>query len=92
MRLAERTGFEPAEGSDAFTDLANRRIRPLCHLSRDDGTYVSKTDTYFTPVSIGCKSGCQHSANLLWGSLSNVKLVSLNLRAPRYAADLIRML
>jgi hypothetical protein len=31
----ERTGFEPAEGFDPFTDLANRRIRPLCHLSRD---------------------------------------------------------
>ena len=35
MDQAERTGFEPAEGFDPFTDLANRRIRPLCHLSRD---------------------------------------------------------
>lgn len=32
-RLAERTGFEPAEGFDPFTDLANRRFRPLSHLS-----------------------------------------------------------
>lgn len=32
--LAERTGFEPVESCDTFTDLANRRIRPLCHLSR----------------------------------------------------------
>ncbi len=30
---AERTGFEPAEGCDPFTDLANRRFRPLSHLS-----------------------------------------------------------
>src|SRR5262245_1605510 len=30
---AERTGFEPAEGFDPFTDLANRRFRPLSHLS-----------------------------------------------------------
>jgi hypothetical protein len=33
-RSAERTGFEPAEGFDPFTGLANRRIRPLCHLSQ----------------------------------------------------------
>ena len=32
-RLAERTGFEPAEGHIPFTDLANRRFRPLSHLS-----------------------------------------------------------
>ncbi len=31
---AERTGFEPAEGCDPFTDLANRRFRPLSHLSK----------------------------------------------------------
>ena len=30
---AERTGFEPAEGFDPFTDLANRRFRPLSHRS-----------------------------------------------------------
>lgn len=30
---AERTGFEPVERCDPFTGLANRRIRPLCHLS-----------------------------------------------------------
>ena len=30
---AERTGFEPAEGNDPLTDLANRRFRPLSHLS-----------------------------------------------------------
>lgn len=32
-KVAERTGFEPAEGFDSFTGLANQRIRPLCHLS-----------------------------------------------------------
>ena len=31
---AERTGFEPAEGFDPFTDLANRRFRPLSHRSK----------------------------------------------------------
>ena len=31
---AERTGFEPAEGFKPFTDLANRRFRPLSHLSK----------------------------------------------------------
>ncbi len=31
---AETTGFEPAEGFDPFTDLANRRFRPLSHVSR----------------------------------------------------------
>ncbi len=30
---AETTGFEPAEGFDPFTDLANRRFRPLSHVS-----------------------------------------------------------
>lgn len=30
----ERAGFEPAERCDPFTDLANRRIQPLCHLSK----------------------------------------------------------
>ena len=30
---AERTGFEPAEGCNPLTDLANRRFRPLSHLS-----------------------------------------------------------
>ena len=30
---AERTGFEPAVGFDPYTDLANRRFRPLSHLS-----------------------------------------------------------
>ena len=32
-KRAERTGFEPAEGNDPLTDLANRRFRPLSHLS-----------------------------------------------------------
>jgi hypothetical protein len=31
---AERTGFEPAVGCYPYTDLANRRFRPLSHLSR----------------------------------------------------------
>jgi hypothetical protein len=35
-KRAERTGFEPAEGFDPFTDLANRRFRPLSHLSQID--------------------------------------------------------
>ena len=30
---AERGGFEPPVGLKPYTDLANRRIRPLCHLS-----------------------------------------------------------
>ena len=30
---AERTGFEPADGTNPVTDLANRRFRPLSHLS-----------------------------------------------------------
>ena len=36
---AERGGFEPPVGLKPYTDLANRRIRPLCHLSdpRADG-------------------------------------------------------
>ena len=33
VKEAERTGFEPAEGSYPFTGLANRRFRPLSHLS-----------------------------------------------------------
>jgi hypothetical protein len=32
---AERTGFEPAVGFDPYTGLANRRFRPLSHLSWD---------------------------------------------------------
>ena len=32
-RQAERTGFEPAEPVSRFTDLANRRFRPLSHRS-----------------------------------------------------------
>lgn len=32
--LSERTGFEPVEGCDPFTGLANRRFRPLSHLSK----------------------------------------------------------
>src|SRR4051812_32993885 len=31
---AERTGFEPAVGFDPYICLANRRFRPLSHLSR----------------------------------------------------------
>ena len=30
---ADKEGFEPSEDISAFSDLANRRIRPLCHLS-----------------------------------------------------------
>ena len=30
---AERMGFEPMVGCDTHTDLANRRFRPLSHLS-----------------------------------------------------------
>jgi hypothetical protein len=30
----ERTGFEPAVGYNPYTGLANRRFRPLSHLSR----------------------------------------------------------
>ena len=38
----ERTGFEPADQRKPVTDLANRRIRPLCHLSR---WRIPKADT-----------------------------------------------
>jgi hypothetical protein len=34
MRKAERTGFEPVEGCYTLTGLANRRYRPLSHLSK----------------------------------------------------------
>jgi hypothetical protein len=34
LKEAERTGFEPAVGFDPYTGLANRRFRPLSHLSR----------------------------------------------------------
>ena len=30
----DKEGFEPSEDIYAFSDLANRRIRPLCHLSK----------------------------------------------------------
>jgi hypothetical protein len=33
-KLTERTGFEPAVRFDPYTDLANRRYRPLSHLSK----------------------------------------------------------
>ena len=33
-READKEGFEPSEDMFAFSDLANRRIRPLCHLSK----------------------------------------------------------
>jgi hypothetical protein len=32
--MAERTGFEPAEGFNSFTGLANQRLKPLSHLSK----------------------------------------------------------
>ena len=32
--VTERTGFEPAVGGEAYTGLANRRFRPLSHLSK----------------------------------------------------------
>ena len=31
--MAEREGFEPSEGDYPFSGLANRRLRPLSHLS-----------------------------------------------------------
>ena len=34
-QTADKEGFEPSEDISAFSDLANRRIRPLCHLSND---------------------------------------------------------
>ena len=33
---AERTGFEPADPVSRITGLANRRFRPLSHLSGSD--------------------------------------------------------
>jgi hypothetical protein len=31
--MAEREGFEPSDGFDSITGLANQRTRPLCDLS-----------------------------------------------------------
>ena len=36
VTTTDKEGFEPSEDISAFSDLANRRIRPLCHLSRND--------------------------------------------------------
>ncbi len=51
QRQAERGGFEPPVGLKPYTDLANRRIRPLCHLSdpRADGRNYTgrKTESNF---------------------------------------------
>ncbi len=33
IKVAERGGFEPPERFNPFSDLANRRYRPLSHLS-----------------------------------------------------------
>lgn len=38
----ERTGFEPAEPVSQFTDLANRRFRPLSHRSRGPSETTSE--------------------------------------------------
>ncbi len=40
--LAERTGFEPAVRFDPYTGLANRRFRPLSHLSRWVSVYNAR--------------------------------------------------
>jgi hypothetical protein len=64
-KQAERTGFEPAEGFNPFTDLANRRFRPLSHLSNsapgiDPVTLAAIFDVaaalYFTDGPPGCKA------------------------------------
>ena len=52
---AERTGFEPAEGDYPFTDLANRRIRPLCHLSGCRERMGPRTSCHFSARLPVCK-------------------------------------
>src|SRR6185503_8905194 len=39
LNLAERGGFEPPERFNPFNGLANRRFRPLSHLSCPGGLY-----------------------------------------------------
>ena len=68
QQQAERGGFEPPVGLKPYTDLANRRIRPLCHLSDPltDGRKYSGLDlesnvrsnyarSTFSPLRDGCR-------------------------------------
>jgi len=43
--LAERVGFEPTVRFNTDNALAGRPIRPLWHLSMDDGVYPHECDT-----------------------------------------------
>ena len=38
-KLAEREGFEPSVRFNPYNGLANRRFRPLSHLSGPEGPY-----------------------------------------------------
>src|SRR5205823_1449070 len=43
---AERTGFEPVEQCYPLTGLANRRFRPLSHLSRSESVRLSSLTVF----------------------------------------------
>ncbi len=54
---AERTGFEPVDGCYPVTGLANRRYRPLSHLSKE--CYDKRLRQTEHPAEIlGCTPGC----------------------------------
>ena len=67
QRQAERGGFEPPVGLKPYTDLANRRIRPLCHLSdpRADGRKYSGQTSERNVA--GTSSECL--IRVVWGSI-----------------------
>ncbi len=75
---AERTGFEPADQCDPVTGLANRRFRPLSHLSEtlmvqgfisiiSHGFCVCRTTAYTTFSEISChKRVCKVALPVVW--------------------------
>lgn len=61
-RKAERTGFEPAERFDPFTELAIRRFRPLSHRSVAG---PEKSDPVIDRVEIVLETSLQRNPRLL---------------------------
>src|SRR5258705_3386869 len=55
LRLAERGGFEPPERFNPFNGLANRRFRPLSHLSCPGGIFYRRK---MSPGQVECP--CTH--------------------------------
>jgi hypothetical protein len=51
--LTERAGFEPADGFKPVTDLANRRFRPLSHLSPGLGLGLLASDRQAEKLILG---------------------------------------